>query len=68
MVPLHLFRRMFTQRIFGPNGRVIGLRYESLPFVLRSLRVPAADWPEVMDCFQIMENHMVKLLGEIDHA
>lgn len=70
--PLQVFRRMESQKNIAPNGFVLGLNYGPLPFVLRALQVPESDWPDLMDCFQIMEAHMVKLLlknsGATPHA
>jgi hypothetical protein len=59
-----VFRRMLTQVQTGSMGGVTGLRYEALPFVMRICQVPRADQPDVMDCVQIMERHMLKLLRE----
>ncbi len=59
-----VLRRMLTQLNMAPMGGVIGLRYEALPVVLRACQIPRADLPEVMDCLQLMERHMVKLLND----
>ena len=55
---------MLTQLNVGGMGGVIGLRYESLPIVFRVCQVSRADQPEVMDCLQIMERHMVKTINQ----
>jgi hypothetical protein len=60
----NVFRRMLTQLNVGGMGGVVGLRYEALPIVLRVCQVPRADLPDVMDCIQLMERHMVRLLNE----
>ncbi len=61
---LQVFRRMLTQLHMAPMGGVIGLRYEALPIVLRACQIPRVDLPELMDCLQLMERHMVKLLND----
>ena len=57
---------MLTQLNVAPSGSVIGMRYESLPFVMRMCEVKRADMPDVMDCLQLMERHMAKLLNKKD--
>lgn len=54
---------MLTQLNMAPMGGVIGLRYEALPIVLRTCQIPRSELPEVMDCLQYMERHLVKLLN-----
>ena len=59
-----VFRRMLTQLHMAPMGGVVGLRYEALPIILRACQIKRDDLPEVMDCLQYMERHMVKLLNQ----
>lgn len=56
--------RMTTQLNVSGMGGVIGLRYESLPFVMRVCGISRAEQAEVMDGLQIMERHLVKLINE----
>lgn len=62
--PVQVFRRMCTQWAVGGMGGYVGLRYESLAIILRVSLVPRADWPEVVDCVQIMERHALQLLNK----
>lgn len=55
---------MLTQLSTNFSGAVLGLRYESLPFVLDTLKVPTTDRAETFDALQIMERHMVRLLAQ----
>ncbi len=66
--PLQVFCRMESQKNIAPNGVVLGIHYAPLPFVMRPAARPQSDWPDVMDCFQIMEAHMVQLLLRKHHA
>ena len=55
---------MLTQLATTAAGGVIGLRYESLPFVMRVCGVKRSDLSETMDCIQIMERRLIELLNE----
>ena len=61
---LQVMSRMTTQLNVSGMGGVIGLRYESLPFVLDVCEVGNSERAEVMDGLQIMERHLVKLVNE----
>ena len=48
----------------GMRGRPIGLRYESLPVVLRLLAVPKSDHANVFAGLRIMENAVLSILHD----
>jgi len=55
------FCRLRTQWQVGFNGEV-GLRYETLGFVLEMEQVPRADWPLVVNEIQLMEHAMLQAI------
>lgn len=55
--PLKVFDRMMTQWRVSAMGARTGLCYDSLPLMLEVCDVERSDWPEVVDCVQIMELH-----------
>mgnify|MGYP000868665744 FL=1 len=61
---LHVFRRMLTQWQVGGMGGYVGLRYEALPVVMRVCDVKRSEWPEVVDCVQIMERKALQLMNK----
>jgi hypothetical protein len=61
---LQVFKRMLTQLATTAAGGVIGLRYESLPFVMRVCGVKRSDWSETMDCIQIMERRLIEIMND----
>lgn len=58
-----VFSNCMTQWNVGPGG-LVGLRYEALPFMLRTLAVPRAQWPEVMAAIQMLEADSLRLMRE----
>lgn len=63
MGPVELFGRAMTQWNHGAMGGVTGLRYESLPFLMRMQGIPRSQQSETLDCVQVMEMHAVHLLN-----
>ncbi len=61
---VHVFRRMLTQWNVAGFGGFVGLRYESMRIVLDVCGVEREQWPEVVDCVQLMERHALSLLNE----
>lgn len=55
MAAVEIFGDMITQWNSGPSG-VIGLRYESLPVVMRLRDIPPARRAEVFAGVQVMES------------
>jgi hypothetical protein len=47
----------------GMSG-VVGLRYEALGVLREAHGIPAADWPEVFDCLQVIERRALDLWRE----
>ena len=62
--PLNVFRRLMTQWQPAGMGGFVGLRYESLAIILRVSAVPRSDWPDVVDCVQVMERRALELLNK----
>ncbi|QQP97935.1 DUF1799 domain-containing protein [Lysobacter enzymogenes] len=58
-----VFIRMVTQWQVGPAGPV-GLKYESLPVVMKILQVPQDEELDVLDCIRVMEAEVIKMFGE----
>jgi hypothetical protein len=59
VTPFLVFRQMATQWTMGINGP-IGLRVEALELFLRAERVPRAEWQEVMQAVQVMEQETLR--------
>lgn len=62
--PLQVFCRLMTQWRMGLNGMRTGLCYDALPLMLEVCDVPRTDWPDVVDCVQIMERRALVLLNK----
>lgn len=58
-----MFFALGTQWNVGQMA-VIGLRYESIPVVLRLQRVPRDDWQDVFDAIRTMEQEALKHLNK----
>lgn len=54
IMAVRIFGDMLTQWNAGPSG-LVGLRYESLPVVMRYRGVPAAERAGVFDAVRVME-------------
>ncbi|RZS80655.1 DUF1799 domain-containing protein [Pigmentiphaga kullae] len=50
-----VFCAMDTQWRVGGMGRASGLDYAALPFVMRQLGVPRAEWTDIFDAVRVME-------------
>lgn len=60
---VEVFLAMDTQwHTGGMSGRPIGLRYSSLPVVLRALRVPSSEFPWVFAGLRTMERAALSIL------
>jgi hypothetical protein len=57
---VRVFAAAQTQWQVSMSG-VVGLRYEALPVLLECQGVPRDQWPEVMDCLQVMEREAIEL-------
>ena len=53
--PVLVFAAMSTQWNFAGLGSPVGLRYESLPAVLRLLRIPKGRRHDVFGALRVME-------------
>lgn len=62
--PLKAFDRMMTQWRVSAMGSPTGLCYDALPLMLEVCEIERAEWPEVVDCVQIMERHALGLLNK----
>jgi hypothetical protein len=58
-----LFVAMSTQWNVGMNGPT-GLRYESIPTVLRLRAIPRADWLLIFEQMRTMESEALKYFAE----
>ena len=54
-----VFCALSSQWLIGPAG-IVGLRYEGIPFVLRMLGIPRADWIEIFHGLRIMETEVLE--------
>lgn len=59
-VPMRVIQAMATQWNVGMTGRLLGLRYEAMPFVLGALQVRRADRADVFQAVQVMEAEILK--------
>lgn len=62
--PVRVFGDMLTSWNVGPSGRVIGLRYEALPIMLRINGVPRARHRETLDAIKVLEDAALRLLNK----
>lgn len=63
--PLALLVRMQTQvRVAGANGVVIGIDYQSLPWVMRQVGILPEEESNVFRRLQCAESEMVAVLAE----
>jgi hypothetical protein len=62
---LRVFMRLRSQWQPGHSG-VIGLRYESIPFVMDLESIGQSDRPSVMDDLQLMESTVLDILSKKD--
>jgi len=60
---VRLFAAASTQMNVSMSG-VVGLRYEALGVLREAHGIPAADWPEVFDCLQVIERRALELWRE----
>lgn len=60
---VRMFIVLATQWSVGMNGPT-GLRYESLPMVLRMRQVPRAEWSGLFDQVRVMEAEALKYFAE----
>lgn len=60
---LVIFSALATQWAVGMGGPT-GLRYESIPVVLRMRQVPRADWPRLFEQVRVMESESLKYFAE----
>lgn len=59
---VEVFSRMVTQWMYAGMGVPVGLRYEVLPLMLRTQRVPRDRWQDVMDDVMVMERAALVVL------
>lgn len=64
-LPLEVFRRMRTQWDCGMNGAT-GLRYPSIPLILKRVGVPKKQFAEVFDAVQILEYEALRCMAQKD--
>lgn len=57
------FDALSTQWRTGFSGPT-GLDYNAVPFVLRMLRVPRAEWPDLFSDLRVMEEEALKMFNE----
>ena len=57
------FAALMTQWNVGMSGPV-GLRYESVPIVLRLRGVPRAEWADIFDGERVMESEALRVFAE----
>ena len=60
---VEVFDALGTQWSVAPNGRLVGLRYESVPYVMRLCGVLAADRRLVFEDLRVMENAVINLIN-----
>lgn len=63
VLPIQVIQRLQTQWNVGMNGRT-GLRYELLPQELRALKVPRAQWEQVIAAVRVLELELLRLWRE----
>jgi hypothetical protein len=56
---VELFRSAMTQWNYAAMGGRTGLRYESLPLLMRVQGIPRAEQAEVVEWLQVMEVHVI---------
>lgn len=60
---VELFAALQTQWTVAPSGRLVGLRYESLPVVCRALRIRRRKQRRLFCDLQVMESAVLEALG-----
>lgn len=63
MTTIDILCAMGSQWNVGMGGRT-GLRYESIPFVLRMHDIPRAEWRDIYDGLRLAEGEALKLWRE----
>jgi len=63
-MPMKVAQAMSTQWNVGPMGGISGMRYEAMPFVLRTLDVRASDRADVFWGVQVIEAEILKLKAQ----
>jgi len=58
--------RLQTQWHISAMGHRIGMRYDSLPLMLRIEAVPRADWPQVVTDLQAIEAELLRMARAAD--
>lgn len=58
-----LFSGLATQWSVGMGGPT-GLRYESIPVVMRMRKIPRDDWPTLFEQVRVMESEALKYFAE----
>lgn len=64
---VQVFAGMTTQWNVGMAGPT-GLRYESIPVVLRMRGVPRSEWADVFNGLQVMEAEALRFFAERRHG
>jgi hypothetical protein len=63
LAAFEVFDALGTQWSVAPNGRLVGLRYEAVAFVMRLCGVAAADRRQVFEDLRVMENAVLTLIN-----